>query len=111
MMRRCSKVTQERRLVVAAGSGNIIYFLASPALIAFSAFLRQSGTALVQLSAALRFGVSILISSLSMMHGGTASEHFFKQTLAAALPQRMSYTFEAQHAFSEACPRTFLHVG
>merc|ERR1719504_190014 len=64
----------------------------SPAAIALSAFLRQSGTAFVQLSAALRFGDLITISSLSMMQGGTASEHFFKQTFAGALPQRCSYT-------------------
>merc|ERR1719198_1446854 len=57
----------------------------SPVLTAFSAFWRQSGTALVQLSAALRLGSLMTISSLSMMQGGTASEHFFKQTLAGGV--------------------------
>merc|ERR1719379_207363 len=90
-----------------------IYFFGTffPASMALSAFARQSGTAFVQLSAALRFGVSITISSLSMMQGGTASEHFFKQTFAGALPHRISYTFDAQHAFSDAWPRTLLQVG
>merc|ERR1719265_1153193 len=62
----------------------------SPAATAFLACVRHFGTASVQLLAALRLGDTILISSLSMMHGGTASEHFFKQTFAGALPQRMS---------------------
>merc|ERR1719482_1186028 len=71
-----------------------------PLLTAFVACVRQSVTASLQSSAALLDLAAVLYdpASVSMMHGGTASLHFFKHTLAGALPQRISYTLLAQHA-------------
>jgi hypothetical protein len=42
-----------------------------------------------------------------MMHGGSASEHFFKQTFAGApFPHSIFKTFDAQQAFLLSWPRT-----
>merc|ERR1719362_448219 len=76
-------------------------------------FLRQSSTALLQSVPAVRIFGSGATNFLpfSMMQGGTVSVHFFRQTLAGALPQRRLRTSVLQQANVEFCPRTLLQVG
>merc|ERR1719487_912240 len=75
--------------------------------------VRQSSTALSQSEFAVRVsgsGGAYTVSS-SMMQGGTASVHFFKQMFAAApVPQASSRTLVLQQAPSESWPRTDLQV-
>merc|ERR1740117_2375042 len=78
-----------------------LYGLAGTAT-AFSARLRQSVTASLQSVCAWRFAGTNGGNSPSMMQGGTASEHFFKQMFAAApLPHSSSSTLLMQHAPAE----------
>merc|ERR1719223_2666444 len=79
----------------------------SPASTLAAAFARQSVTASLQSSPAVRAP-----SLGTRMHGGTALSQVFKQTFAAApSPHSISNTLLAQHAFTESCPLTLLHVG
>merc|ERR1719197_509155 len=79
-------------------------------LVAASALARQSSTALLQSSFACR-STSGIFTSMSVMHGGTASEHVLRHTFAAApLPHSSSATAVWQQAFLESCPRTLLQV-
>merc|ERR1719401_144279 len=82
--------------------------------VAAAAFFRQSLTASLQSLPAVRVAGSgaLNTSPVSMMHGGTASLHFFRHTLAGApLPHSMLRTLDLQHAKVEFCPRTFAQVG
>merc|ERR1719428_1966805 len=75
----------------------------STASTAFFASTIQFGTASLQSVAALRASLSGIsnFSPFSMMQGGTASVHFFKQTFAGApLSQDCLRTLAAQQAFA-----------
>merc|ERR1712129_198479 len=75
-------------------------------------FLGFSAALLQSVPAVRVFGLGALNASpSSMMQGGTASVHFFKQTFAGALPQRLSKTWVLQQANLESWPRTFPQVG
>merc|ERR1719267_204590 len=89
---------------------------ASPPFPAFtpdSALSIHSPTASLQSSAAEVISGAAHSTPSSMMHGGIASEHFFRQTFAGVFsgpPHSSERTLVGQQAPSEFCPRTLLHV-